>query len=81
MSTVQIQNATKKSSVSEADQSQLVGMIAVLVSCVSSGFAGVYFEKILKGKAYEKELNGLVRVGGGLVLRSYIHYFIRFLKV
>lgn len=28
--------------------SQLVGLLAVLVACFSSGFAGVYFEKILK---------------------------------
>uniref|UniRef100_A0A4W5MA76 Solute carrier family 35 member A3b n=1 Tax=Hucho hucho TaxID=62062 RepID=A0A4W5MA76_9TELE len=27
---------------------QLVGVIAVLIACFSSGFAGVYFEKILK---------------------------------
>ncbi|XP_013926065.1 PREDICTED: UDP-N-acetylglucosamine transporter isoform X4 [Thamnophis sirtalis] len=28
--------------------SQLVGLVAVLIACFSSGFAGVYFEKILK---------------------------------
>ncbi|XP_032775986.1 UDP-N-acetylglucosamine transporter isoform X3 [Strigops habroptila] len=28
--------------------SQLVGLMAVLIACFSSGFAGVYFEKILK---------------------------------
>ncbi|XP_053153360.1 UDP-galactose translocator isoform X2 [Hemicordylus capensis] len=32
-------------------QSYLVGLVAVVVSCLSSGFAGVYFEKILKGSA------------------------------
>lgn len=28
--------------------SQFMGLLAVLVACFSSGFAGVYFEKILK---------------------------------
>lgn len=30
-------------------QSPLLGLVAVLISCMTSGFAGVYFEKILKG--------------------------------
>lgn len=28
--------------------SQIIGLLAVLFACFSSGFAGVYFEKILK---------------------------------
>lgn len=40
----------KKESISDSsDQNYTVGLIAVVVSCLSSGFAGVYFEKILKG--------------------------------
>ena len=31
------------------EQNYLVGLVAVVVSCLSSGFAGVYFEKMLKG--------------------------------
>ncbi|XP_051865732.1 UDP-galactose translocator isoform X2 [Pristis pectinata] len=32
-------------------QSYLLGLLAVVVSCISSGFAGVYFERILKGSS------------------------------
>lgn len=31
------------------EQNPMLGFVAVIVSCVLSGFAGVYFEKILKG--------------------------------
>ena len=31
------------------EQSKLVGFTAALTACFLSGFAGVYFEKILKG--------------------------------
>ncbi|XP_064400325.1 UDP-galactose translocator-like [Halichondria panicea] len=37
------------SKVNTTDQNQIVGLIAVIVSCLSSGFAGVYFEMMLKG--------------------------------
>jgi hypothetical protein len=37
------------SPVSHHEQNPLIGFAAVVVSCLISGFAGVYFEKILKG--------------------------------
>ncbi len=45
---VQLQNISTTSK-SGQDQNQLIGLVAVIVSCLSSGFAGVYFEKMLKG--------------------------------
>lgn len=41
----------KESTVVDASQSYAKGLVAVIVSCLSSGFAGVYFEKILKGSS------------------------------
>lgn len=34
-----------------SSQNYVAGLIAVVISCLSSGFAGVYFEKILKGSS------------------------------
>ena len=39
----------KESTASTGEQSKLVGFTAALSACCLSGFAGVYFEKILKG--------------------------------
>ncbi|XP_015907733.1 UDP-N-acetylglucosamine transporter isoform X2 [Parasteatoda tepidariorum] len=33
----------------QAGQSPLIGFVAIVIACCMSGFAGVYFEKILKG--------------------------------
>lgn len=41
----------KETSVAGIDQNYAVGLVAVVISCLSSGFAGVYFEKILKGSS------------------------------
>jgi UDP-sugar transporter A1/2/3 len=40
-----------KASDSPVTQSPMVGFMAILAACCLSGFAGVYFEKILKGSA------------------------------
>lgn len=46
------QEGNKEASVSESsNQNYMVGLVAVVISCLSSGFAGVYFEKILKGSS------------------------------
>ncbi|CAH1782708.1 unnamed protein product [Owenia fusiformis] len=50
VSTVQLQpHSTKDSAKIATEQNPFLGLIAVIVSCLMSGFAGVYFEKILKG--------------------------------
>ncbi|XP_030049874.1 UDP-galactose translocator isoform X2 [Microcaecilia unicolor] len=46
---VQVEQAGGKQTA--GDQNYIVGLAAVILSCLSSGFAGVYFEKILKGSA------------------------------
>ncbi|KAI8075225.1 nucleotide-sugar transporter [Gongronella butleri] len=40
--------ATTASETMAHQQSPLIGLLAVITSCISSGFAGCYFEKILK---------------------------------
>lgn len=46
------QEGNKEASVADSShQNYTAGLVAVVISCLSSGFAGVYFEKILKGSA------------------------------
>ncbi|XP_041859875.1 UDP-galactose translocator isoform X3 [Melanotaenia boesemani] len=46
------QEGNKEASVADgSNQNYTVGLVAVVISCMSSGFAGVYFEKILKGSS------------------------------
>ena len=50
VSVVQLQPQSATSSAKVAtEQNPMLGLLAVVVSCLMSGFAGVYFEKILKG--------------------------------
>ncbi|XP_069572695.1 UDP-galactose translocator [Brachyistius frenatus] len=48
---VQVQQEGNKESSDGSNQNYMVGLVAVVISCLSSGFAGVYFEKILKGSS------------------------------
>ncbi|GBP59527.1 CMP-sialic acid transporter [Eumeta japonica] len=46
-----------KSTVVGPERSQLIGFSSALAACFISGFAGIYFEKVLKGSdiSYQKE--------------------------
>lgn len=59
---VQLQPSQLKSKNINNKQNPFIGFMAVLVSSVCSGFAGVYFEKILKGSG--------VGQGGSIWLRN-----------
>ncbi|XP_066566155.1 UDP-galactose translocator [Amia ocellicauda] len=48
---VEQEGGRKETSVVSGGQNYGMGLVAVVVSCLSSGFAGVYFEKILKGSS------------------------------
>ncbi|KAG8447289.1 hypothetical protein GDO86_014669 [Hymenochirus boettgeri] len=48
---VQAEQSGGKENVGISGQSYIVGLVAVAISCLSSGFAGVYFERILKGSS------------------------------
>lgn len=48
---VQVEQASAVSQGSGVAQNWMVGLAAILVICLSSGFAGVYYEKILKDSA------------------------------
>lgn len=49
VSIVQLQPAHKDVEDVTVEQRPFIGLLAVIISCFLSGFAGVYFEKILKG--------------------------------
>ncbi|XP_050537952.1 UDP-N-acetylglucosamine transporter [Daktulosphaira vitifoliae] len=46
---VQLNNSTDKSTATRPNQNRLIGIGAAFIACWLSGFAGVFFEKILKG--------------------------------
>ena len=45
---VQLDKVEQNASKSYQEQSKIVGLLAVLAACCTSGFAGVYFELVLK---------------------------------
>ncbi|XP_063727826.1 UDP-N-acetylglucosamine transporter-like [Symsagittifera roscoffensis] len=51
-----------------SNQNPILGFVAVLIACLSSGFAGVYFEKILKGSPVSTWLRNIQLAIFGIVL-------------
>ncbi|KAG1972212.1 UDP-galactose translocator [Pimephales promelas] len=45
------ESGKQKEALTSVNQNYFKGLVSVIVSCLSSGFAGVYFEKILKGSS------------------------------
>lgn len=71
VSAVQLQPENISTSKSAVEQKPVVGLIAVITACVMSGFAGVYFEKILKGTEQSVWLRN-VQLGGIGAVVGYI---------
>ncbi|KAF9991953.1 hypothetical protein BGZ79_003715 [Entomortierella chlamydospora] len=73
------ENVSEEANQSEEDyfgpvQNPFIGLIAVLTSCVSSGFAGCYFEKILKGAEADMWVRSL-QLGLSGALFSFLAMF------
>ena len=71
---VQLQSSS--SSHSAQQQNHILGLFAVIVSCLSSGFAGVYFEKMLKGSSASVWLRN-VQLGMFGSITAFIGIFLK----
>ncbi|KAK3820320.1 MAG: nucleotide-sugar transporter [Benniella sp.] len=58
----------------ELTQNPVIGLLAVLTSCISSGFAGCYFEKIIKGTEADMWVRNL-QLGLSGALFSFLAMF------
>ena len=66
---VQVETTMSKQSESSAtQQNPMLGFVAVIVACLFSGFAGVYFEKILKSSPVSTWLRNVQLAGFGIIL-------------
>lgn len=64
----QSSESASSSSGSAVEQSPTLGLVAVLLSCCSSGFAGVYFEKLLKGSDISLWMRNIHLAGYGVLV-------------
>jgi len=67
---VQLPSGNSKDKLEEKEHTmsaQLIGLVAVLIACFSSGFAGVYFEKLLKGSKVSLWMRNVVLAFYGII--------------
>lgn len=69
------QNDTKSTKTADVEQNPMLGLIAVLLSCCSSGFAGVYFEKLLKGSDISLWMRNIHLAGYGVLVGLFGVYW------
>ena len=69
-----IQPTKTQSATTTEGQNAIVGMVAVLSACCLSGFAGVYFEKILKGSSTSLWIRNIQLAGWSILLGSITCY-------
>jgi len=65
---VQLSQTSETKTTNNVEQNPLLGLIAVLLSCCSSGFAGVYFEKLLKGSDISIWMRNIHLAGYGVIV-------------
>jgi UDP-sugar transporter A1/2/3 len=70
------QHTNKDEDADTASHNRLVGLVAVLCAACTSGFSGVYFEKILKGSTTSLWLRN-VQMGLPSILIAFITVFVK----
>jgi solute carrier family 35 (UDP-sugar transporter), member A1/2/3 len=76
VSIVQLSGSRDQSKSDSEKQSQFIGLVAVLCAACTSGFSGVYFEKILKGSQTSLWLRN-VQMGLPSVIIAYLTVYVK----
>lgn len=72
---VQLANTdSPKAAVGGPEQNRVIGFSAALCACLLSGFAGIYFEKILKGKKFSCSDMGIYSYNHFVSLIFFVSY-------
>ena len=73
---VEVSGSSSESHTPSEDHNRFIGLIAVLCAACTSGFSGVYFEKILKGSQTSLWIRN-IQMGIPSVLIAFIAVFLK----